>query len=375
MADFEFDKSGHPTTGYTNIAVTLGNALTQTGKYKVFGYGFSYNRAETQTLFGINAIQLSDIISVFATLRNGIGVKDIILVSDIPLIESILDNVYRANGLAEALNLYGIYAVESDPLCMSWAISMSRLKKGFPISEFGTKEAAKTGLSVEHYPVPVDLNIWVRRTDEQKQLIRQALGLSDKYVMFVNADGNERKNISAVLEGLSLAIKQNPNLYLILLTRKKFAMTWKYDDLAIQLGIQNNLMVIERGIPQEDVWKLYAGSDSFWNLSKAEGCCLPILEAMAIGVPTVGTNATAMADHLQDGRGYLLEPDYRWIDPFGNGNRYFVFPEKISTKMLELATMQGDDTDMLERAFQYAKNRTLENAVFPIIKELENESK
>ena len=66
VADFEFDQAGHATTGYTNIAVDLGNALTKTGKYKVYGYGFSYQKQETQTLFGINAVSLRELPKCFS---------------------------------------------------------------------------------------------------------------------------------------------------------------------------------------------------------------------------------------------------------------------------------------------------------------------
>ena len=363
VSDFEFDRAGLPTTGYSNIAVTLGNELTRKG-HKIIGFGFSYGRQEHQSLFGINAVQVPHIPIVVNTLVRGIALSRIIFVLDVPLIEHLTLGIAQSTKLPENFRSLGIFAIESDPLCMSWAVSLSRLTHRFAISRFGTEEVIKTGLDAKHYQVPLNLDMWRKRTSDEKENLKQALGLKDKYVMFVNADGNERKNISTVLEGLQIAVKQNPNLHLLLLTRKNFHLAWKFDDLINVLGLQKNISIIDRGIPQNDVWNLYAASDSFWNCSKAEGLCLPLLEAMSVGVPCVATNATAMKESLADGRGLLLDPNYRWIDPFGNTGRYFVFPDKVAEAMLKMSsTDESLFEEQIDKARKYVESRTVKEAV------------
>lgn len=363
ISDFEFDKSGLPTTGYSNIAVTLGNELTKRG-HKIIGFGFSYGRQEHQSLFGINAVPIQSAPLVVNTLIKGIQLSRLIFVLDIPLVEHLTMGLAQFGQPHPNFKSIGIFAVEADPLCMSWAMALSRLHYRFPISQFGTDEVNKTGIMARHYPVPMDLNVWRKRTPDEQILLKEALGLKDKYVLFVNADGNERKNISVVLEALKIAIQTNPKLHLVLLTRKNFHLAWKYDDLLNVLGLTKNVSIIDRGIPQNDVWNLYAAADSFWNMSKAEGLCLPLLEAMAVGVPCVATNATAMRESLDNGRGLLLDPNYVWIDPFGNTNRYFVFPERIAEAMLKMAETHKDVLDgYTEKARAYVESRTIENAV------------
>ena len=360
VSDFDFSRDGFPASGYSKIAVTLGNALTDKG-WKVHGFGVTYNRKEINTKFGINSIRPNDIPQMISTLHRGVGIEKVLYVFDIPFIEMILNNFQNFEKLA--IKQYGIFAVEADPLCMSWALSMSRLNGWGVISEFGKNEANKAGLPAEHYPVPINLNIWKERTLEEKLMVKEALGLKDKYVIFINGDGNERKNHSAMLEGLAIAKKTNPNIHAIMLTRKNSPFSWKLDDLMVQLDIIDNLTIVDRGIPEEDVWKLYVGSDAFYNLSKAEGLCLPILEAMAVGVPVVATNATAMKESLQDKRGILLDADYIWIDPFGNTNRYFVYPEKIAKTMIKMSQKDDNYTKMTKAARKYVESRTVENAV------------
>lgn len=363
VSDFEFDRAGMPTTGYSNIAVMLGNELTKKG-HKVIGFGFSYGRQEHNSLFGINAMPVPHLPMAVNTLMRGIQLSRLIYVLDVPLIEHLTLAQAQFGNPPEHYKSIGIFAVESDPLCLSWAISLSRLNYRFPISQFGTEEVLKMGLDAQHYPVPINLETWRMREPGQKEILKEALGLKDKYVMFVNADGNERKNISAVLEGLKIATQTNPNLHMLLLTRKNFHLAWKFDDLINFLGIQKNISIIDRGIPQSDVWNLYAAADSFWNMSKCEGLGLPILEAMAVGVPCVATDATAMRESLQDGRGMLLKPDYKWIDPFGNTNRYFVFPDKIADAMLQMATKTDDELKkQVDDASKYVRDRTVNDAV------------
>lgn len=363
ISDFEFDRSGFPTTGYTGIATTIGNELTKKG-HKVIGAGFSYSRQEHQCLFGVTNIQTSNVPLMIHTLINGINLSRVIYVSDIPVIEHLLQGLAHFPNPPENFRTTGIFAVESDPLCLTWAMSLAGLHNRLVISQFGTEQVRGVGLPAEHYPVPLDLKTWKMRTLAERDQLKEALGLKDKYVIFVNADGNERKNISAVLEGLQIAVKTNPKLHLVLLTRKHFYLAWKFDDLLNQLDLQKYVSIIDRGIPQNNVWNLYAGANVFFNMSKCEGLGLPVLEAMAVGVPVVATDATAMHESLTGGRGLLLPPNYRWIDPFGNTNRYFVFPERIAEAMLKMSETPDHELDaQIKQARAYIEGRTVENAI------------
>ena len=48
------------------------------------------------------------------------------------------------------------------------------------------------------------------------------------------------------------------------------------------------------------------------------------MEAMAVGIPIVANKVGAIRELLKDGRGFIVEPEYQMIDPFGNQNRYFI---------------------------------------------------
>lgn len=51
---------------------------------------------------------------------------------------------------------------------------------------------------------------------------------------------------------------------------------------------------------------------------------MPVLEAMACGVPVVGTKTGAITELLEDGRGCLVLPEYTFTDVWGNSQRNMI---------------------------------------------------
>jgi glycosyltransferase involved in cell wall biosynthesis len=246
-------------------------------------------------------------------------------------------------------------------------MDLMKVDKRLIISQFGEDECKKVGIQSKHIPIPLELEIWRKRTVDEKNSIKDIMGFKDKIVFFVNADGNERKALSLYYEALEIALKKNSKLHLVLLTRTDSPVSWKLSDLAMQCNVVNNVTVLNRGMGNQDVWKLYAMSDFVLNTSKAEGMGYSILEGMAVGVPVIATDATAMREHLVDNRGILLQHDYKFIDVFLNTYRYMLKPEKLADKMLEVSEQLSSNEnyfeDMTNKARQYIENRTLNGAM------------
>jgi glycosyltransferase involved in cell wall biosynthesis len=123
---------------------------------------------------------------------------------------------------------------------------------------------------------------------------------------------------------------------------------------------------------QKDLWVAYAVSDVFLLTSKAEGLGMPLMEAMAVGIPCVATDCTGMAELLNDGRGYLLQHRFIHRDPFGNGRRYWV---DIGAGVYALEMVyQNESTDdpapRIETARKYVEERTWDIAVDQVEKAL-----
>ena len=114
-----------------------------------------------------------------------------------------------------------------------------------------------------------------------------------------------------------------------------------------------------------DLWAVYAACDMFFLSSKAEGLGLPLLEAMAVGLPVLATDCTAVHEVLDGGRGTLVDYDYLHRDPFGNGRRYWIDRNDALEKMEAIYTKTSalNIDRMVKKARKYVETRTWDIAV------------
>ncbi len=233
----------------------------------------------------------------------------------------------------------GIFPIESEPLCTDWAMLLMQMDAQLCISEFGTAECQKMNVPAEHFQVGIDVESWRFPLDEEKKAIREALGYKpEDFIILTVADNQERKNLARAMEAISLLRKKykKPVMY-NLVTREHMKVGWKLRTFASQehIAINDILRIYERGLSFQELWSLYAIADIFLLPSRSEGLGMPILEAMAVGVPCMATDACALHDHLKDGRGYLITPDFVYPDTFGNGNRYMVGAKRTADMLFD----------------------------------------
>jgi len=364
----DFDLRG---SGYANVAISLCTQMAGRG-FDVIALGLGYEGQEHHHPFRIVPAQLRELGPMVRHLMAaGVALDAVVVALDIPLQEILLDQL----GAPGDLPYVGLFPLEADPLCSSWAISLLRMDERLIMSRFGQAELARVGVEAMYIPIGVDTTSWRPPTAEERAQIRQGLGIEDgTFAILTVADNQERKNLSRGLEIFAGFARDRRALYLVV-TRPKSAVGWKLDDYAMELGIYDRLMLWERGISFKSLWSLFAAADAFLLTSKAEGLAMPVLEAMASRLPVVGTDCTAIAEHLADGRGLLIEPDYVMRDPWGNSRRYLAGLDSGVAALHNLAKGEasltvkpsrgmddGDRQIMLDRAEAYAFERTWEQA-------------
>lgn len=355
----DFDLKG---SGYMNIGVNLCSELAKRG-YEVQAIGFGYNGQEHSFPFRIVTLyQLQDVAYMFTQLKNqGIAIEAVIVALDIPQQEAILKQLNAPNN---EFPYIGLFPIEAGPLCKTWALSLSLMDARLVMSKFGVVELEKAGLDAVFIPIGIDCSVWRIPEPEERQLLRKNLGYEDDtFVVLTVADNQERKNLSRSLEIFSDAFKDK-NAQYVLVTRPNSPVGWKIPDLAMELGIFSQLSLYDRGMPQKNLWALFAAANCFLLTSKAEGLAMPVLEAMAMRLPVVGTKACAIEEHLAPFRGYLIEPDYIMIDPWGNSNRYIASREDGKNMLLQLQEdkKREDFDNVLDAAQNYIKKRTWQQA-------------
>lgn len=364
-------------SGYFYLTSPLLSGLSSLGhEIKVAGYG--YNGSEHALPFSI--IPAREIQECVAIVNNLVYLwqPEIILVAmDIPIQHSLF---YQLSQLKK--KYIAITPLENGPLTMSWVAPMFNMDAVFFISELGKQEAIKAGLTkAENLQVGIDTSIWKVPSADERNNLRRGLGIGvDEFVILTVADNQERKNLWAGLEAVSRLKKvSGRQIRYILVTREDSSVGWRLRDLAIQLDISRELNIFNRGIPLKDLWGLYAISDVYLQPSKAEGFGLPVLEAMAVCVPVVATDTGALHELLDDKRGFLVSPEYTFIDVWGNSRRDMIDIERAKEYLLDLMKWQEEGNPYNPApAYYFAKNRTWDipvNQLDKKIRELIDESK
>ena len=179
--------------------------------------------------------------------------------------------------------------------------------------------------------------------------MKKKYGVRGDYMLYV---GNlwPRKNV----EGLLKAYKQLPeNLrdkYQIVIIGDKNRYFNSLSNLAKELQIENNITVT--GFVQEsDLPFLYSAAQIFVFPSYYEGFGLPVLEAMACGVPVVTSNTTSLPEVTGDA-GILVDPL----------NIY-----ELSEAMKKLLTDAHLRSTMKERGLERAKQFPVKKMVCKIL--------
>jgi glycosyltransferase involved in cell wall biosynthesis len=363
----DMDSNG---SGYRNICAPLFTEISKLGEYDTKIVGLMYKGEEHNYPFSI--IPARDVQEMVGISRNVIGMwwADVIIVAmDIPLQINLYNQLapflQRTKpevdaGFPVARKYIAITPLENGPLTMSWAIPLFQMDKVFFISELGKREAEKRGLkNVEHIQVGVDTVSYHPATPEEKVKLRDGLGIpQDAFVVLTVADNQERKNLWAGLKAIALlkGEVERPVRY-ILVTREQNPYGWRLKDLIKDLDIQQEVILFERGMPVADLWGLYAVSDAYLQPSKAEGLGMPVLDAMASGIPVVATKVGAMTELLEDGRGFLIDGEYEFGDVWGNSNRVMISIDGVRRVLSSIST--GEDWQGIRtKALLYARSRT-----------------
>lgn len=359
IGDWFLNKNGEPITGYGNISDVYCRDLFD-NHVNLLALGFAYARNQHNYYFSLTQTPMQYMGVAIQSINSSYGLDYIVACCDIPIQKNLL-KVPRGN-----TKYIGIFAVESSPLYAPWAMDIATMDYPLAISEFGKQECIKAGVNAEHLIIPVDSEKWKSRTLEEKQNIKDVLGVGDRTVLFVNAAGNERKNLSTILETMR-DLKDDPHkYYLYMLTNLDSQVSWDLKELVTRFDIGKNVTLIDKGLSVEETRRLYAGADFFINISKAEGMCYPILEAQSVGVPVIATYCTAMKEHIQNGRGIAIDADFVVIDPFGNTDRFYVIHETLTATLKKYTAILDENPHALDtilaNAQEYIKTRNAQNS-------------
>ena len=139
---------------------------------------------------------------------------------------------------------------------------------------------------------------------EERQKLRNELGLHDSDVALVTSSRLVVKNgVGDVIKALPLL---PPNIKFVIIGEGY--MKDELVKLADNLNVSDRIM-FKGFVPHSDLPRYLKACDIFIRASLSEGLGNSFLEAMAAGLPTIGTPVGGIVDFLKEGEtGYFCEP-------------------------------------------------------------------
>lgn len=143
-------------------------------------------------------------------------------------------------------------------------------------------------------PLGVD-RLFHPRNPAEVHPIRARYHLADLSYLLAVSTLEPRKNLSRLLVAYARLPEGLRTRYPLVLVGAK---GWLTADLEKQIGPLERTGQIRRlgYVPQEDLYLLYAGAYAFAYPSLYEGFGLPLLEAMASGIPTLSSNCSSLPE-------------------------------------------------------------------------------
>jgi glycosyltransferase involved in cell wall biosynthesis len=135
--------------------------------------------------------------------------------------------------------------------------------------------------------------------------LRTRFGLHSPYVLWCGTL-EPRKNLLMLLDAFVSAAKQDLDLSLVLVGPQGWGKTLAEVSARLNGPLADRVAILGR-LSDDDLQVAYAGARAFCFPSLWEGFGMPVLEAMAHGIPVITSSGTSMAE-FTEGAGLLVDP-------------------------------------------------------------------
>ena len=256
--------------------------------------------------------------------------------------------------------------VDSVPIPSFWRSLLVDADNLFTYTNFG-KEGIKKAINRDInvvYP-GYDSDVF-KRLEETKEEVKKRNGFSDRFIFTYVGVNAIRKQPVRLLKAFSKVIKKHPEAMLYLHTTMiNEREGWNLEEAARQLGISPGNLVFSRnsgphGVPPQGLNIVYNLSDCMVSGAMCEGFGLPILEAAAVGVPSIGMDYSSMPELIK-GRGELVKARaWTMHNPYCQ-QRPLIDEDSLASKMNKMIENPKLLEDYSKKCLEWASQYSWEN--------------
>lgn len=210
---------------------------------------------------------------------------------------------YFVNHLAGKRRRIGYTMLEVDGVPGSWVqYCNTYLTELWVPSTFNQRTFKKSGVRIPIHVVPlgVDTNIY-------NSHVVPLLPKESKFSFLCVAEWGERKNLHLLMRAFQAEFGKKEAVQLILRTGS-FDPTINVEKELSQYDLRNVVLLRDEYDPHT-MPSIFRSADCFVLPSSGEGWGLPYMEAMACGVPVIGTAWSANLDFMNNDNSYLLRAE------------------------------------------------------------------
>ena len=142
--------------------------------------------------------------------------------------------------------------------------------------------------------------------DEDLERWLQNLGLERPYLLFVGNPKKPHKNLDNVVKAYARALQLHDFPHRLVCVGERTGVEFKVRQRAEQLGIGERILLLGH-VAQEALPAIYQGAALFLFPTLYEGFGLPVVEAMASGLPVITSNTSALKE-IAAGYADLVNP-------------------------------------------------------------------
>lgn len=259
-----------------------------------------------------------------------------------------------------------ITPVDGVPIEPTWLDLIDHMDGAMTISEFGAAAFGKAGKSVDFLPVGVCLDTF-RPKPETRMDTREKLGLKpDEFLFGMMAQNQGRKAITLQMKAFVMFLARHPKAKMLLDMDEGSMAGWHLPNVIRQQGWPADRFLyrsdaIKAGVT--DLADRYNALDLHAVISHREGWGLPLIEAMACGVPNMAMDYCSGTEICGGGKGYLVNTTgYSVPGTWGGAEDMFPDLDHMVSLMVDAVTKPDERAAIARRGMEWARTRNWDAA-------------